>query len=277
MTQVKTLEEYFVYWKRVKDGRWDMGLGKKEIILIFCLFLSISCRQKVTDISDDFLFNTPDGFRIYGTFSHPGSGKYCFVLLHGLGSTSAEWNDFTKKLKSTGYGYLAYDARGHGKSIHKTDNSNISYKNFFRTDWEEMIDDLKSAVSFLKKKGIKPDRTIIAGASLGANITLNYVVNNPRIPLIILLSPGIEYAGISTDTAIKDYGERPIIIAASPHDRYAYVSCEKLISLIEDKSKVAFINGEAAQHGVQILIEDKIERLLELIRKNRDGSGFLNN
>ncbi|MHB9155345.1 MAG: alpha/beta hydrolase [Endomicrobiales bacterium] len=213
-------------------------------------------------------FYTKDGIRIEGIFRPPSnSGKKTFVLLHGLGSSKEEWEVFERQLAKEGSGYFAYDARGHGESTRTRDGRTVTYQSFDRpgpgSQWEKMAQDLGEAVGFLEKsKKIAPEKTVLAGASLGANVCLLYGASNASIPAVILLSPGLNYAGLEVSGAIAAFAGRPVVFAASPGDAYAYQSSVLLYRRVESNKKAAFIRGQSG-HGVQMFDGSLEKKLLE--------------
>lgn len=104
---------------------------------------------------------------------------------------------------------------------------------------------------------------------MGANIALIYAAEHKFVPAVLLLSPGWDYAGLGIDSAIKNYGERPIAIAASPGDKYACESSVYMVDIARDcKSKVEFFPGDKSKHGVQMFdgkFENKIIEWIEEI------------
>lgn len=224
----------------------------------------MACAVKPVAVKDGFLFNT-DGCSINGSFLPPSkTDGYCFVLLHGLGSDHHEWKKFSEALETAGWGHLAYDARGHGGSTADKDGNPVSYR-YFINEWSKMAADLGNAVKFLKRNRIDEGRIIIVGASLGANVALNYCAGNPAIPLLVLLSPGIQYASVRTPEVMEEYGDRGLIISASPQDAYAYRSSKMLMNRVKGKDKALFIDGEGSLHGAGILNAEKIKLLINHI------------
>lgn len=233
-------------------------------LALLCLAAVAACAVKPAAIKDGFLFDVA-GCRFYGSFTPPVKpGGSCFILLHGLGSNHNEWDGFRKALKAKGYGCLSYDARGHGKSSADKKGNPVNYR-YFINEWRGMAADLGAAVEFLEKNNTGRADIIIAGASLGANIALNYCAGEPSITQLVLLSPGIEYAGIRTPEVISRYAGR-LIISASPEDRYAYQSSKILEKAF--KGNGFFIEGDGAFHGAGILTVEKIKELLDCIEGN---------
>jgi len=228
------------------------------LFFLFLIFTLNCCNKFNPEPENKAKFVSSDGVVLVGKFVPPKTNdKLTFIMLHGLASSKIEWFNFASKLSEKGYGYFIYDLRGHGESNKKTNDQEVNMKYFFQTghnsDWEKMIDDLNYAVKYLRHKGIKKDKIGIIGASLGANISLIYSAKHKFIPVVILLSPGWSYAGLTVDKAIKEYGERPILIAVSVGDKYAYDSSVVMFDISrKNKSKVEFFVNNGISHGVQM-------------------------
>ena len=171
------------------------------------------------------------------------STKLSFVFLHGLGSNRHEWRDFAEKLHTLGYGVFIYDARGHGESITDSDGNKIDYKTFPKwgknSPWKLMVDDLDEVLAYLENiEGLDKDRFVLGGASLGANVALTCASRKKNIRGLMLLSPGLNYAGVETEYLMRFCRAPAIAIAASTGDTYAYQSSEKLESFIRNKRKI---------------------------------------
>src|SRR5258708_33622166 len=99
-------------------------------------------------------WTTPDGVNLTGLYRSPGRrGHWLWVLLHGLGSNKQEWLPFVGRLVQQGDGFLIYDARGHGESVHQPGGGDIDYRQFWTgpgSAWEKMVDDVDSGVRFLE-------------------------------------------------------------------------------------------------------------------------------
>ncbi len=213
---------------------------------------------------------TKDGIILQGVYKPPEfPNDYVFVLLHGLGSSKEEWNEFSDKLSSVGFGYLRYDARGHGESIKDKKENLIDFRFFSYNDWNKMVDDLETVVKFLKKKGVSDEKIGLIGASLGANVCLNYAVRNYKIPLCILLSVGIQYQSVSIKEAIKKFGNRRLLLAVSPGDRYAYESNKIIFKIAKSLgTDVEFIEGVGSLHGVEMFKKGIDSKIIEWLRRN---------
>jgi pimeloyl-ACP methyl ester carboxylesterase len=213
-------------------------------------------------------WTTPDGVYLVALY-HPreSPGHLVWVLLHGLGSSKQEWLKFVRKLAQQGDGFLIYDARGHGNSVHRTSGGKIDYRDF-RTvgqgsQWDLMTGDVESAVQVLIKRfSLNAHGIAVGGASLGANVALVYASQHPEVPALVLLSPGLQYAGVGSEEPFRRYGTRPVFIAASPGDDYAYASVRQLISQRSDPNCRA-ASGEGAAHGVNMFNDVFTKKLLD--------------
>ncbi|OGS45090.1 MAG: hypothetical protein A2539_05835 [Elusimicrobia bacterium RIFOXYD2_FULL_34_15] len=249
----------------------------KIILLLYFTFLTItffSCKNRITTQAEDKArFIASNGLIYFGKFVPPkSSDKLTFIMLHGLGSSKDEWFPFANKLAEKGYGYFTYDLRGHNESSKDKNGTEVSYKSFFNigagSQWELMVDDMNYAVKYLKHKGIKKENIGIIGASVGANIALIYASRHKFIKKVVLLSPGLQYAGLYTADSMKNYNSRQILIAASPGDKYAYDSSAYLAEIAkEQKDEVVFLTGGDSKHGVQ-MFDGKFENeIIDWIEK----------
>src|ERR671922_1155128 len=151
-------------------------------------------------------FLTDDKVLIVGTYYTPQTSSSsnnsatttstnAIILLHMLGYNRNDWNSFASTLsnESNGYAVLSIDLRGHGDSTTQNGNT-ISFQSFTASDFNEMVADVKAAKQFLvTQKNINPNNIAIVGASIGANIALNYAASDPSIKAVVLLSPGLNY------------------------------------------------------------------------------------
>lgn len=219
--------------------------------------------------SEHVYIQVSDGLMLFGEYRAPKKKSApVLVLLHGLGSSHGEWRPLVEAAARRGWGSLGIDLRGHGESQNKGSET-VYYKDSPYAQnalfWQGMITDLMDAAHWMeKRKEIAPSRLVLVGASVGANICLNAAVSMKEVSAIVLLSPGYNYAEITTVPAMKDWRGPALFIASKP-DAYAAQSVkllqqasrspEKLTAWIFDKS------GPQGAHGVQLFngtLEDKI-------------------
>jgi pimeloyl-ACP methyl ester carboxylesterase len=136
-----------------------------------------------------------------------------------------------------------------------------------------MVADLGTAVQFLQTHfSLREDAIAVGGASLGANVALLYAAAHPKVPALILLSPGINYAGIETEKPFRRYAKRPVFIAASPQDTMAFASVRRLL-LQRTDSACRAAEGDGAAHGVKMFQNEAFTRkLLDWIKDTEASS-----
>ncbi|MBI5401350.1 alpha/beta fold hydrolase, partial [Candidatus Wolfebacteria bacterium] len=156
-----------------------------------------SSMEKVFIKTSDNVQLAADYFTVYkSSYSRP---KGWVVFLHMMPATKESWTGFAKKIQELGYESLAIDLRGHGKSQGGPDG----FINFGDSQHQKSILDVEAAIEFLKTKGAEADKIALIGASIGANLSLQYISEHSEFQTAILLSPGVDYRGIKTETMIR--------------------------------------------------------------------------
>ncbi len=239
--------------------------------LVFLTLSSASAADEIPRLGKTVSWTTEDGVDLVGQYQPAkSSGRPVWILLHGLGSNKQEWLGFARSLSDIGDGFLMYDARGHGESVRGAEDQPLDYREF-RTKgpgspWDRMVGDLDSAVRLLRSRFSVPARRIaVGGASLGANVALVYASQHPEVPAVILLSPGLDYAGVQTEDAFRQYGSRPIFLAASPRDTGAFNTIRKF-AVQCPASNCTLQPGEGSEHGVAMLNATFTPKLLDWVK-----------
>lgn len=197
-------------------------------------------------------FNTKDGCRIEAFYLAPSSGAYVFINTHGLGSAKYEWGPLQDALKKRGYGYLSLDLRGHGES-RTCGKKPVDYKTFTKAGWNKLSGDIEAAAAYLKKKKIPGGSMIFCGASIGANLSLKAAAEGRIKPrALVLLSPGLDYAGVKAGAYLPELDRLPALISAAADDAYAWQSGGRLAQAARGrKQPVTFLDGGSG-HGVNM-------------------------
>ncbi|MBW2969691.1 alpha/beta fold hydrolase [Candidatus Woesearchaeota archaeon] len=181
---------------------------------------------------------TQDGQTISYQLYEGTPGGPAVILLHMLRRTRADWDSVAKWLQKNGFTVIAYDARGHGQSTG-------DWQTFKEEDFQKMTNDITAIKSVLESKGTDVKRIAIIGASIGANTAYNYAVQDPDIKTVILLSPGLDYRGVTIDTTRLN---RPFLVVASNDDTESAKAAEEF-----KKNKQATIKMyEDAGHGTNM-------------------------
>lgn len=218
---------------------------------------------------EEIILTTKDGVRIYADYykgQKPDSPGV--VLLHMMPATKESWYDFALKLQESGFQALAIDFRGHGKSIAKNDET-LDYKKFTDKEHQQKIHDAEEAVRFLiNKNNPAPKMLFFAGASIGANLALQYMSQHSRIKGGALLSPGFNYRGVETEQFIEKIADDQSLffIAGGDNDEYSTETVKKLYKIATCKKELRIV--ENGGHGTDLFIAEPalMEEVIEWMR-----------
>jgi len=150
--------------------------GARDRLLTLAPPRELAARSAVAGIEPLVDVAFVDGHRrtLRGWF-HPGANGATVVLLHGFGANRAQLAPEMRMLAEDGYGFLAYDAPGHGDS----DGS---------TTWGDTEQDsLRAALDFLlQQTSVDPKRVGALGFSLGGAVLALTAPTEPRIHAVVL-------------------------------------------------------------------------------------------
>lgn len=117
---------------------------------------------------------TADGVLLSGWYL-PSGNRAAVVLLHGSGSTRSDVLDQAVVLARRGYGVLALDARGHGRSGGRA----------MDLGWFGDLD-VSAGVSFLAARSeVDPGRIGAVGLSMGGEEAIGALATDPRIRAVV--------------------------------------------------------------------------------------------
>jgi dienelactone hydrolase len=198
----------------------------------------------------DLTLTTEDGVRIAATLYEPkAESPPGLILLHELGADRSAWTPFAVQARREGYMSIAIDMRGHGAS-QEQDGAPLDYRDFERSDWMGVLNDMAAAKEALLEAGADPDDLGAAGASIGANLALHYAAQDRDIQAVVLMSPGLEYKGVGVEEALADYGNRPALLVVSEGDSYSAESVTAMEGLAQGQVQVERYDGGAHGTGV---------------------------
>ena len=163
---------------------------------------------------EKIVFKTTDNKSIHANLFRAENPKGWLLFIHMMPADRESWNEFAEEAQNVGYESLAIDLRGHGES----DSGPNGYLNFSDAEHRASIADLEAGWEFLQSRGAVADKTTVIGASIGANLSLQFLTQHPEISGGVLLSPG-NYKGIDSALLVKKLaGNQKIIFAASRKD-----------------------------------------------------------
>lgn len=165
---------------------------------------------------------TKDGVQIVGDY-YVGTSSSGIVLLHMMPADRTSWRALAIKLQEAGFHVLAIDLRGHGQST----NGPIGYQTFSDAQHQQSLFDVEAAAEFLRAHGAQ--KMHMAGASIGANLALQYAAQHSDILSATLLSPGLDYHGIHADIWMDSLKpNQATLLMASDNDVYSFTSVKAL-------------------------------------------------
>jgi pimeloyl-ACP methyl ester carboxylesterase len=210
-------------------------------------------------------FITKDGVTIVANYYPNKSAKFAGILVHMRPKTKESFDDFAKFLQKQGYALLAIDLRGHGESTESV-KGKLDYNKFSEAEEKESINDLISASSFLEKEGYQKDKQFLIGASIGANLSFQFLSENPQVKAIVLLSPGLNYRGVILENFKKEGLGGKIFVISSLDDEPAYIAGRTLKSWYPDLNYLELPSGG---HGTNLFntYPDLYEKILIWLRE----------
>jgi len=193
-----------------------------------------------------------DGVEIVGDYYPVGAENApAVLLLHMMPATRRSWVDFAGKLNEAGFSAFAIDLRGHGDSLNKSDGTYLNYKNFSNAEHQSSIHDVETSVDFLKQKGV--EKITVMGASIGANLALQYAATHHDVASAVLLSPGLDYRGVVTDHLPERLEQgQAVYYAASSEDSYSAESVRMLYQETPEGIKKEEKIFDQAGHGTDM-------------------------
>ena len=228
------------------------------IIAGVCLAASAVMAAQAAPPQATVRLNTSDGCRLEAFYQAPSSGSLVLVNVHGLGSDKNEWAPFQRALAEAGYGYLSLDLRGHGRS-RSCGGRKAEYTNFTQEDWNKASLDIEAAAAWLKKRGLPPARQVFCGASVGANLVIKAAAEGAYKPAaVIMLSPGLEYAGVKSEPYFTARRLFPALLAASQQDSYAWYSSMTLGEEARAKGLRVSLAAAVSGHGVNMFQDPRV-------------------
>lgn len=193
---------------------------------------------------------TSDEIKISGLF-WDAKGLVSVLLLHMMPATKESWTDLANRLVHRGVNVLAIDFRGHGES------GGGDYQEFSDDDHQEYLIDAKAGAEFLKEKYPKAEIGLI-GASIGANIALQLMSDDPNYLIGVALSSGLNYHGVLAEGFVTNLNpsQKVLFVGSRDDGRTSGNNCgamaEQLYELATStKQKIIYDTGG---HGTNMFI-----------------------
>ena len=185
---------------------------------------------------------TVDGWTLKAMFAPSEPGKMTLLLLHGTGQRKEDWKRLAFPLTRAGYGVMAVDLRGHGESRVSPSGEELTWKKLRATptanDFADMSRDAEAAVAWLAGQGVPEDSIGIIGAEVGGSIAIRYAATHQKVPLVVMLSPGMRWQEVLTPNALRALKRpvpTPVLMIYSEADKRS----SKEISILHAFAKAA--------------------------------------
>lgn len=196
-------------------------------------------------------FITEDGVMIVGEHREGSAGGPAALLLHMMPATKESWRALAEALSARGFATLAIDLRGHGESVRGPGKRKLDYRDFSDDEHKAKMKDVEAAVRWLEERGASRGRMALAGASIGANLSIAYAGEHADVPAVVALSPGLDYHGVVTkDAAAAMPRSQKLLLAASAEDEESFSSVH---ALARTKADAELQELKDAGHGTTML------------------------
>ena len=214
-------------------------------------------------------FTSEENVEIVGTFyESPKADSPAVLLLHQFGDSRKSYDEFAKDLQKKNFGVLAVDGRGFGDSVKTTDGKTVAAERTAE-GVKGMEADVANAFDFLaKQKNVDANRMGIVGASYGSSLAIIYAAKNPNVKAVALLSPGINYFdNLPTEPAVKNFGNRPLLMVAAEDDKDSADAVRKLKSENPNDKYETKIYDKGG-HGTSLFAVGLQDLLEQFLKKN---------
>ncbi|MBI4578701.1 MAG: alpha/beta fold hydrolase [Planctomycetes bacterium] len=171
-----------------------------------------------------------------GTYTPPAADPHqrrgpMVILLHMYGQDRSTWDPLVPVLHRAGFAVLAIDLRGHGESVEPA-SLKLRQKVEERDPrlFREMVDDVAAAYRWLARRPeADPARFVLAGASVGCSIALEYAVRDRSVDGVVCLTPGADYLGLDSLASARKYSDRKLLLLAAAEERSAAEEIGRLV------------------------------------------------
>jgi len=207
-------------------------------------------------MSEIITYTTFDGVKIVGDWSPAPTTVGVAILLHMMPMDRKSWAPFAQVLLKYNIATLAIDMRGHGDSVSTTEGDKLNFKNFTDTQHQQKLNDAIGALDWLRGKGYALNRVVIVGASIGADLALMMLENEPALAGAVMLSPG-NYRGMIPAEIVEDVLPHHSLWAAGSDsdDPEAYETAKAVIEKAASNRKF-FMPYKNAGHGIHLFKGD---------------------
>ncbi len=254
----------------------------KETVTAAAAFIALGCalfppaaRAQLPREEERVTLDTADGWKLDARYCKAAPGAPTVVFIHTQKSDLTEWQHWFKPMRRYGFGYLAFDLRGHGNSFIMPDGSTTTWRAFSvdgqDNEYNRMLRDVDAALAYLSTNSVTGAQTVLAGSVLGANLAIKAAAIHTELSMVVALSPALNVNGVLSVNPLRAYGRRPILIIAGADRARQYNEFQILNSIAKascGKANVTVI-VEAKGIGPDLVTKYNVRRVLDWIKNPR--------
>ncbi|MDD4004521.1 MAG: alpha/beta fold hydrolase [Elusimicrobiaceae bacterium] len=240
-----------------------------------------ACAQQNPAAAQDYAsrpvtFKTADGWTLSAVYRPPQPDRQVLLFLHSHKEDNSIWRPLALKTEAMGFGTLLLDFRGHGGSTLGPGGETVNYPSFDRdvsgpeNEYNKMTEDVNAALKFLRDEGFGPDRVILVGAGLGANIAIKSAAEHSDIAMTALFTPTLNAnRGVLAVNPLRSYGARPVFVAASVENSRLYQEVSVLRAILYHSAGGRNVTFVTARKGssAELITPDVINSFLLWLRQ----------
>lgn len=190
--------------------------------IIFCTLLCFGLFIAAQEAKAVKLFGGPqtitlmtrDGKKIVGDYVEATGAQYAGILVPSNSGTKRNYQDFAQALSESGFASVSLDLRGRGQSSGGPEG----FRKFSDDEHSQAILDLEAAAEFLQSRGFDLKHQFLVGASIGANLSLQFIAGHPELQAAVLLSAGLSSRRVTAQPLIQRLRERQALFLATSED-----------------------------------------------------------
>lgn len=202
-------------------------------------------------MAERITLTTDDDMQIVGDWAPAPTVIGAALLLHMLPETRASWLSVQQALVKQGVASLAIDLRGHGQSTKSVNGQSFSYETFTDEETRSSSLDVSAAVEWIRSRGIDLNRIVLIGASIGANLAILELVDEPSLAGAVLISPGKNFHGVAIDEELPNLNSGQHVLVVASEDDPIFADSQQLYHDAPVENK-AFLPFTKAGHGTTI-------------------------
>lgn len=250
-------------------------MAKTAALLLCVLFAPLYAAAQGAREEERVTLATEDGWNLSGRYLKAAGGAPTLVLIHTQKSDLTEWEPLFTPLKRYGFGYLAFDLRGHGNSFVTPDGATTTWRAFGvdgqDNEYNKMLRDVEAAIAYLSTHSVAGEQIVLAGSVLGANLAIKTAAINPEISMVIAVSPALNANSVLSVNPLRAYGRRPLLLIAGADRARQHAEFQILNHTAQiacGKSNVTVI-VEAKGFGPGLINKRNARRVLDWIKNPR--------